>query len=142
MGMRPAERKDLKALAFLLGELRGGPLTEAEAEDRLAFCEKSPFDFLYVYEDNDEVLGLCAFRVRENIEECSRFGEVSALVVDPKARRRGLATVMMDFMNDLARQHGCLGLWLVSGFGREEEAHHFYKKYGFQVTGYRFVKRF
>jgi GNAT superfamily N-acetyltransferase len=39
-------------------------------------------------------------------------------VVDPKARRRGIATIMMDFMNGLAKQHGCLGLWLVSGFGR------------------------
>jgi hypothetical protein len=44
MGIRLAERRDLKALAYLLGELAGHPVTEAEAEDRLRFCENSPFD--------------------------------------------------------------------------------------------------
>jgi ribosomal protein S18 acetylase RimI-like enzyme len=142
MGMRLAERKDLKPLAQLLGELAGHPLSEAEAEDRLRFCENSPFDFLYVYEEGGEVLGVCAFRIRENIEAVSRFGEVSAIVVHPGARRRGIGRIMMDFMEELAREKQCLGLWLVSGFGREEEAHRFYKDYGFQVTGARFVKRF
>lgn len=37
MGMRPAERRDLKALAVLPGELAGRSMTEAE--DRLRFCE-------------------------------------------------------------------------------------------------------
>jgi ribosomal protein S18 acetylase RimI-like enzyme len=142
MGIRLAERRDLKALAYLLGELAGHPVTEAEAEDRLRFCEDSPFDFLYVYEENGEALGLCAFRIRENIEEVSRFGEVSAIVVHPEARRRGIGRIMMDFMEELAREKQCAGLWLVSGFGREEEAHRFYRDYGFRVTGYRFVKRF
>jgi len=142
MGMRPAERRDVKALAYMLGELAGEPMTESEAEDRLRFCENSPFDSLYVYEEEGEVLGVCAFRIRENIESVSRFGEVSAIVVHPAARRRGIGRIMLDFMQELAREQGCLGLWLVSGFGREEEAHNFYREYGFQVTGIRFVKRF
>ena len=69
MGMRPAERRDLKALAVLPGELAG----------------------------------------------------------------RGSAAVLRG---------QCLGLWLVSGFGREEEAHRFYRRCGFEATGCRFVKRF
>jgi N-acetylglutamate synthase-like GNAT family acetyltransferase len=142
MDIRPAERRDVKALALLLGELAGAPMTEAEAEDRLRLCENSPIDFLYVYEEDGEVLGVCAFRIRENIESVSRYGEVSAIVVRPDARRRGIGRIMLDVMEELARGKGCLGLWLVSGFGREEEAHTFYRDYGFEVTGYRFVKRF
>jgi GNAT superfamily N-acetyltransferase len=142
MGMRLAEQKDIRELAFLLGELGGHAVSEAEAEDRLRFCENSPYDFLYVYEENGIIYGLCAFRIRENIEECSRFGEVSAIVVHPEHRKKGIGKKMMRFMEELAAENGCLGLWLVSGFGREEEAHEFYKRYGFQTTGYRFVKRF
>lgn len=29
---------------------------------------------------------------------------------------------------------------LMSGFGREEEAHRFYARKGYRITGYRFVK--
>ncbi len=48
----------------------------------------------------------------------------------------------MDFAEKLARDQGCIGTWLVSGFGREEEAHHFYRALGYEITGYRFVKKF
>jgi len=33
----------------------------------------------------------------------------------------------MAFAEQLARDRGCKGTWLVSGFGREEEAHAFYE---------------
>lgn len=34
------------------------------------------------------------------------MGEVPALVVHPEARRRGIATAMMAFMEELAREKG------------------------------------
>jgi GNAT superfamily N-acetyltransferase len=46
----------------------------------------------------------------------------------------------MAFAEQLARNRGCKGTWLVSGFGRDEEAHQFYKRLGYEATGYRFVK--
>jgi hypothetical protein len=42
----------------------------------------------------------------------------------------------------LAKDQGCIGTWLVSGFGREELAHIFYKDLGYKINGYRFVKLF
>jgi hypothetical protein len=48
----------------------------------------------------------------------------------------------MEFAENLAAEQGCIGTWLVSGFGREEQAHKFYKELGYEITGYRFVKRF
>ncbi len=49
---------------------------------------------------------------------------------------------MMQYAEKLAREMGCQGTWLVSGFAREEDAHKFYKRLGYQTTGYRFVKLF
>ncbi len=46
----------------------------------------------------------------------------------------------MEYAEDRARELGCKGTWLISGFGLEEEAHKFYARLGYQVTGYRFVK--
>jgi len=141
MGVRLAERRDVKDLAFLLGELRGRPLTEAGAEDRLRFCENSPFDFLYVCEENGRVLGLCTFRIRENIEECSRFGGGPRARGSPGGQEKGNCHRHDGVHGGTGAGKGCLGLWLVSGFGRERVAHEFYRRCGFRETGYRFVKR-
>ncbi|OUM94754.1 MAG: hypothetical protein A9Z00_15080 [Thermobacillus sp. ZCTH02-B1] len=53
--------------------------------------------------------------------------------------RRPLASASVEWFS---RKKHCPGLWLVSGFGHEDEAHRYYKDFGFEVTGYRFVKRF
>jgi GNAT superfamily N-acetyltransferase len=49
---------------------------------------------------------------------------------------------MMDYAEKLAKGVGCKRMWLVSGFAKEEEAHKFYKRLGYEVNGYRFVKPF
>lgn len=47
---------------------------------------------------------------------------------------------LIDYAESLADSYNCIGTWLVSGFGREEQAHNFYKSLGYITTGYRFVK--
>jgi GNAT superfamily N-acetyltransferase len=49
---------------------------------------------------------------------------------------------MVEFAEQFARELGCIGTWLVSGFKREAEAHQFYMHLGYDATGYRFVKLF
>lgn len=142
LSMRKAERGDIVALCGLMTELSGHPISAEGMLDRLQFVEKSPYDSLFVCVEDGLILGAMAFRIRENIEEVSRFGEVSVMVVFPEARRKGVGRFMMRHAEKLARELGCIGTWLVSGFGREEQAHHFYKRLGYETTGYRFVKLF
>ena len=104
--------------------------------------EESKVDSLHDCEADGKILGLLGFRVRENLEEKSRFGEISAIVVHNDDRRQGIGRFMMDYAEELAKEDGCIGTWLVSGFGREEEAHQFYQQLGYQINGYRFVKLF
>lgn len=139
--IRQAGYQDAAALEALLEELGGQTITGAEVENRLQHVENSDIDSIYLCCEGEEVLGLLSFRIRHNIEEVSKFGEISGIVVRPEARRKGVGKAMMAFAEELAEKEGCIGTWLVSGFGREEEAHHFYKEIGYQVTGYRFVKR-
>nr|WP_170974076.1 hypothetical protein [Peribacillus simplex] len=48
----------------------------------------------------------------------------------------------MDFAENLANKHKYVNTWLASGIGLENEAHQFYKELGYEITGFRFLKRF
>lgn len=141
LSIRYAQEKDVLALSKLVKELTAQEISEEGIQNRLQFIADSPFDSLYVCEENDEILGAFGFRIRENIEEVSRFGEISVIVVSQNARLRGIGKYMMNYAEQLAKEQECVGTWLVSGFGREEDAHKFYKQLGYEVTGYRFVKK-
>jgi GNAT superfamily N-acetyltransferase len=140
--IRRAEPSDAQHVQVLLQHLTGNALERQAAEDRLRMIDASPSDELYLMEDDNGVQGLLGFRIRENVEEVSRYGEVSVLVTRPEARMSGYGRALMEFAEQLAKDRGCKGTWLVSGFGREEDAHKFYAKLGYQVTEYRFVKPF
>lgn len=140
--IRPACSEDAEVLSRLMGQLTGHKVSPQTMEERVEFVSNSASDSLFLCHEDNDVLGLLGFRIRENLEELSRYGEVSVIVVDGEVRRRGVGRLLMDFAERLAVEHGCIGTWLVSGFGREEEAHHFYQNLDYQITGYRFVKKF
>jgi GNAT superfamily N-acetyltransferase len=140
--IRPMEPRDADAVRVLMRQLCGHAMTRAEMLDRLDFVAASPVDWLVVCEIEGEVVGALSFRLRERIEQPGCYGEIYALVVDANARRQGVGRALMDYAEDLACQHGCIGTWLVSGFKRQDEAHQFYTELGYDITGYRFVKMF
>ncbi|MEN1935927.1 GNAT family N-acetyltransferase [Paenibacillus sp. 102] len=139
--IRKATANDIEALCSLTKELKGSDISHADMQNRLQFIEMSPFDFLYVYEEDNEIFGFLGFRIRENLEDITRYGEISIISVDSTARRKGIGQILMKYAEQLAKEHNCIGTWLVSGTQRTE-AHPFYKKLGYEVNGYRFVKYF
>lgn len=139
--IRKAEIEDLESIQYLIQELTGHDISNLDVINRLEYIDSSMIDTLYVYEERQKVVGLLGFRIRENIEENSRFGEISLIVVDPNSRKHGIGKHLMEYAEELAEKSNCIGTWLVSGFGREEQAHFFYKALGYETTGYRFVKR-
>ena len=140
--IREATEEDIQSLCSLIKELNGSEISYSVMENRLKFVKDSPFDFLYVYEETDSILGMLGFRIRENIEDLNRYGEITIISVDSNARRKGVGRSLMEFAGELANKHKCIGTWLVSGMGRKDEAHQFYKELGYEITGYRFVKHF
>lgn len=139
--IREAMIDDIDALCSLTKELKGSSISYEDMNNRLQFVQMSPFDFLYVYEEEKTIFGLLGFRIRENLEDVTRYGEVSIISVDSTIRRKGIGQILMDYAEQLAKTHNCIGTWLVSGTNRLE-AHPFYKKLGYEVNGYRFVKHF
>jgi N-acetylglutamate synthase-like GNAT family acetyltransferase len=140
--VRTAQHGDLPRIAELLSELGGATLTLKEAANRLALVARNAKEVMLVACADKNVVGLLAFRVRHNLESVSHYGEVAAIVVDNAWRKRGIGRLLLEKAESIARHRKCVGLWLVSGFGREEPAHSFYQREGFACTGKRFVKRF
>ncbi len=134
--------EDAPAVRPLLCQLSGVEMTDDEIAGRLAWVDQSPVDWWYVAELDGVVCGVMGFRLREMLVRVGRYGEISMLVTDASARRHGVGRALVAFAEDLAREHGCVGTWLVSGFARKDEAHRFYETLGYAPTGYRFVKRF
>lgn len=139
--IRKAEIEDIESIQYLIQELTGHDISNLDVINRLEYIDSSMIDTLYVYEEHQKVVGLLGFRIRENIEENSRFGEISLIAVDHNSRKHGIGKHLMEYAEKLAEKSNCIGTWLVSGFGREEQAHSFYKALGYETTGYRFVKR-
>jgi GNAT superfamily N-acetyltransferase len=140
--IRAMEPRDINAARRLLAQLCGYEMTADEMRDRFDFAANSPIDWLFVCEVEGAVRGVLGFRLRERLERVGRYGEIYMIVADEAVRRQGVGRVMIDFAEQLAREHNCVGTWLVSGFKREAEAHKFYECLGYQTTGYRFVKLF
>jgi GNAT superfamily N-acetyltransferase len=139
--IRNFEHKDKFDIKRLFEILTDSEISESDLINRLDFINNSSIDSLYVYDLNGSVIGLLGFRIRENIEENSRYAEISAIVVDFDYQKQGIGKQLIDFAEQLAKDLNCKGTWLVSGFGREEKAHQFYTSLGYVSTGYRFVKQ-
>ncbi len=125
--IREATIDDIDALCSLTKELKGSSISYEDMNNRLQFVQMSPFDFLYVYEEEETIFGLLGFRIRENLEDVTRYGEISIISVDSTIRRKGIGQVLMDYAEQLAKKHNCIGTWLVSGIKRVE-AHPFLQK--------------
>ncbi|SCM94318.1 Uncharacterized protein BWINRASL_02041 [Bacillus mycoides] len=134
--IREATIDDIDSLCSLTKELKGSSISNEDMNKRLQFVKMSPFDFLYVYEEENTILGLLEFRIREDSEDVTRYGEISIISGDSTIRRKGIGQVLMAYAEQLAKEHNCIRTWLVSGM-HQKEAHPFYK-----INGYRFVKHF
>ncbi len=125
--IREATIDDIDALCSLTKELKGSSISYEDMNNRLQFVQMSPFDFLYVYEEEEAIFGLLGFRIRENLEDVTRYGEISIISVDSNIRRKGIGQVLMDYAEQLAKKHNCIGTWLVSGTKKSRSSSFFTK---------------
>jgi GNAT superfamily N-acetyltransferase len=136
------DESDFPFLKEIISEFNEKEISDADLQNRITFIMNSPFDQLYIYIKDNIKKGIIATRIRENIEENSKYLEISLIVVKKEFQKQNIGKQMILFCEEKAKALNCVALWLVSGFGKEETAHHFYDKLGFSKTGYRFKKIF
>jgi N-acetylglutamate synthase-like GNAT family acetyltransferase len=138
MECRPASPEDADPIAELLEQL-GYPTSPETAGRRLQALTASPDDEVWVAEREGTVVGLVSVHVSGALEYDGDVAKVSAIVVDEAARRQRVGEQLMALAERLARQRGCVLLFLTTS-ERRKDAHAFYRSLGFEETGRRFAK--
>lgn len=88
--IRKAQDTDIPVLCLLMEQLSGKPISQEDMRNRLHMTESSSTDTIFVYEEEVDVQAALVFRIRENIREVSRYGEIGIIVVKSSAKRRGI----------------------------------------------------
>jgi GNAT superfamily N-acetyltransferase len=136
--IREASVDDAVGLVPLLEQL-GYPSNADQIRRRLERLLSDPASNVLVASYDERLIGLAALHVFPLLEQDRPVGQLIALAVDKAWRRQGIGRALVSAAERAAREHGCSALLLNSG-DRRSDAHDFYSRLGFRVTGRRFVK--
>ena len=134
MQIRLAERKDYGQLTGLLRQLNPSDpeVTEVEFKVFQEIIDSKYLD-LIVAEDKGVLMGSCYLNVIPNITRGGRpYAVIENVITDSTHRKRGVAKALIDRAIELAWQHNCYKVMLMSG-RKDEAVHAFYKQCGFDA---------
>ena len=138
--IRPAAPGDKTALSRLLGQL-GYPATADEIPERLEKLHARPGTTVLVAEYDGEAVGVATVHLFQSIHASEPVAWLTTLVVEEKARGRGVGSALVANAEDWAIRHGARRISLTSALHRKD-AHDFYKARDYQHTGVRLTKVF
>ena len=136
--VRPARDDDAAAVAELLGHL-GYPAPPAEIPARLARLRaRGDADTLVAVADG-RVVGLATVHARDVLHHARPVVQLTALVVPPDMRGRGVGRALVGVVERWAADRGADRLVLTTALHRAE-APGFYERLGFEHTGRRYAR--
>ncbi|HEU5042294.1 MAG TPA: GNAT family N-acetyltransferase [Gemmatimonadales bacterium] len=136
--IRDATPADAAAIAALLGDL-GYPAPAADIPGRLAAVARAPGRVL-VADDGGEVVGVASVTRLTLLHLAEPAALLSALVVRPDRRARGVGHALVEAVARHAGELGCATLELTSRDDRHA-AHRFYRELGFESGSRMFVRQ-
>ncbi len=138
--IRRAEASDSEALSELLTQL-GYPSSATEVSSRINALATFPRAVAFVAVNGfGEVVGLVTGHLFPSIHDNQPVAWLTTLVVLEDARGAGIGSSLVTHIEEWAAQNGAKRLAVTSASHREE-AHAFYEKRDYQLTGVRFGKR-
>jgi len=141
MIIRSFHPNDLESLCELMVDL-GYPSDLENLRKRMEKIQTNPMYFTFVAEIDEKVVGMIGVRQLYSYENDDVVTQVSALVTKSEYQGRGIGKALMRFVEDWAVSNGSTVIVLTSGIKENRlKAHEFYKSIGFEVTGYRFIKK-
>lgn len=142
--IRPASPTDVPAIASLLGEL-GYPADAGQVGARMERLDTTGGDaardalFVATDDESSTPIGVLALHRFAGIHDDADIALIMALVISERARGRGVGRALVDSASETARRWGC-GKLMVTTHVRRADAHAFYERIGFDLTGRRYVK--
>jgi hypothetical protein len=142
--IREATPQDTSAISSLVSHLTGKLISPLHIENRLHNMRGNPDELLYVYEEQNRILGTLSFRIRrDHAEHDVTFSEISVISFkqDPDSNQAPLAQ-LRSYAEQLASDHNCSGMMWLTDVESTDISRTARPPIGFHETGYRFVKRF
>jgi N-acetylglutamate synthase-like GNAT family acetyltransferase len=138
--IRRATADDASAIESLYRELVSDPLVRVLPE-QIATLSDSPASFLLVAEADGAVCATALLTIcPDAMYRAQPFGVVENVIVTQAMRGRGFGRLLLVHVEQLARDHHCTKLMLLSSTTREA-AHLFFRRCGFtSETKHAFVK--
>ena len=138
--IRKLNINDLEGLIRLLEQLWVGKTIEADAVKRVIEKGLNSDSQIYICAiDQGKLVGFCSLTIKNNLWVSANLGNVDELVVDSGYRNKGIGKLLMNKIEQIARDHDCKRLELDSSFHRTI-AHGFYERLGFDKRAYLFTK--
>lgn len=136
--IRNAKIADSDVAAELVRQL-GYPTDREDARNRLERLLERPDHLMAMAERGGRVVGLICACWGLHIERGGRCGRVTALVVADGHRGEGIGALLLAHAESWLRAQGATSC-LVNSQPRRTDAHRFYEREGYRVTGLRFFK--
>ncbi|HEX7140831.1 MAG TPA: GNAT family N-acetyltransferase [Vicinamibacterales bacterium] len=142
MNIRNGTPDDAPAVAALLGEL-GYPTTPEDAALRVRRINALEDARLFVAaDDGGSLLGLVSAQVLNGVMHANEpVGQITAMIVDSRARRGGVGRALIAAIEGWLRARGCTKVNVTSKISRLD-AHAFYEGLGYDRGGLRFTHVF
>lgn len=128
--VREITESDLTGLFELYTQLHGNPIPQNTAE-LSALCRKILNDenhHIIVAEEDGKIVSSCVCVIVPNLTHGQRpYALIENVVTDEAYRRRGLATVCLNYAREIAVNANCYKMMLLTG-SKEESTLRFYEK--------------
>lgn len=139
MKIRRAWIADCEVIRNLLNQL-GYPRPVEMVKDKLDKLITNPEDDVYVYQENNKVLGFITLHYSVQLIYEGDFCEIGYLVVDETARGKGIGKKLEEYACNLAKEKACSMIHVFSMYYRDD-AHRFYEKQGYKQIEKYFEKK-
>ena len=137
--VRPAREDDASEVAELLGHL-GYPASPEEIPARLARLRARGDAETLVAVADGRIVGLATVHARDVLHHAHPVVQLTALVVPPEMRGRGVGRTLVRAVERWAAARGADRLVLTTALHRAD-APLFYERLGFEHTGRRYARR-
>ncbi len=103
---------------------------------------KDSYRFLAVKDQTNKIIGYVSCIIAYNLFDGGRpYMELWWLGVHPEYRRKGIATKLISYVENIAKEYNCEFICFTSENNRVD-AHEFYKKNGYEIDSLGFIKEF
>lgn len=141
----PADRNAVLSFQYEVYEanfpgFRVTPHFLREYGEQIRQALRSPYEKLYVLEDDGRVCGFLWIEIRTTLIE-PVVGYVKNIYVAPHLRRKGYGKLLLEVADRWFRAQGCWKATLDVSIGNQP-AIHCYRAAGYEITRYRMEKRY